>query len=75
MAAIVNVLFTYLEAGAHLVGSDALYGPSRVVVEKHFRRFGVASNFVDTSDLIQVRSAVRPETRILYVETPENPTR
>ena len=74
MAAIVNVLFTYLEAGAHLVGSDALYGPSRVVVEKHFRRFGVLSDFVDTSDLGQVRAAVRPETRILYIETPENPT-
>jgi methionine-gamma-lyase len=74
MAAIVNVLFTYLEAGAHLVGSDALYGPSRVVVEKHFARFGVQADFVDTSDLIQVRSAIRPETRILFIETPENPT-
>ena len=74
MAAIVNVFFTYLEAGAHLVGSDALYGPSRVVVERHFARFGVQADFVDTSDLDQVRSAVRPETRILYIETPENPT-
>jgi len=74
MAAICAVLFTYLEAGAHLVGTDCVYGPSRVIVEKHFRRFGVQSSFVDTSDLEQVRAAVRPETRLLYIETPENPT-
>ncbi len=74
MAAIVNVLFTYLEAGAHMVGGDALYGPSRVVVEKHFSRFGVEADFVDTSDLDRVRAAIRPDTRLLFIETPENPT-
>ncbi len=74
MAAIATVLFTYLEAGAHLVGTDCVYGPSRVIVERHFRRFGVQSTFVDTSDLAQVRAAIRPDTRLLYVETPENPT-
>ncbi len=74
MAAITNVLFTYLEAGAHLVGTDSMYGPSRVVVEKHFRRFGVQADFVDTSDPANVRAAVRPETRMLFIETPENPT-
>jgi methionine-gamma-lyase len=74
MAAIVNVFFAYLEAGAHLVGTDSVYGPSRVVVEKHFARFGVQSTFVDTSDLDAVRAAIRPETKMLYIETPENPT-
>lgn len=74
MAAIVTVLFTYLEAGAHLIGTDSVYGPSRVVVEAHFRRFGVRSDFVDTSNLDDIRAAIRPETRLLYVETPENPT-
>ncbi len=74
MAAIVNVFFTYLEAGAHLIGTDSVYGPSRVVVEKHFRRFGVQSDFVDTSDPDNIRAVLRPETRMLYIETPENPT-
>ncbi len=74
MAAIATVLFTYLEAGAHLVGTDSVYGPSRVIVEKHFRRFGVHSDFVDTSDPENIRAALRPETRLLYIETPENPT-
>ncbi len=74
MAAITNVFFAYLEAGAHVVGTDAVYGPSRVVVEKHFARFGVQSDFIDTSVLDKVRAAIRPETRMLYIETPENPT-
>ncbi|HKJ01731.1 MAG TPA: PLP-dependent aspartate aminotransferase family protein [Longimicrobiales bacterium] len=74
MAAIFTVFFTYLEAGAHIIGTDSVYGPSRVAVEKHFRRFGVQSTFVDTSDVENIRAAIRPETRMLYIETPENPT-
>jgi methionine-gamma-lyase len=74
MAAIATVLFTYLEAGAHLVGTDSVYGPSRVIVEKHFKKFGVQSDFVDTSEVENVRAVIRPETRLLYIETPENPT-
>jgi methionine-gamma-lyase len=74
MAAIFTVFFTYLEAGAHMIGTDSIYGPSRVAVEKHFRKFAVQSDFVDTSDVDKVRAAVRPETRMLYIETPENPT-
>ena len=74
MAAISNVFFTFLEANSHVVGTDSVYGPSRVVVEKYFSRFGVASTFVDTSDPDNIRRAIRPETVMLYVETPENPT-
>ena len=74
MAAIFTVFFAYLEAGAHVVGTESVYGPSRVVVEKHFSRYGVQSTFVDTSDPANIRAAIRPETRLLYIETPENPT-
>ena len=74
MAAISNVFFTYLEQGAHLIGTDSVYGPSRVVVEKHFARFGVESTFVDTSQPDSIRRAIRPNTTMLYIETPENPT-
>jgi methionine-gamma-lyase len=74
MAAISNVFFAYLEAGAHMVGTDSVYGPSRVVVEKHFSRFGVKSSWVDTSNPENIRAAIRPETTMLYIETPENPT-
>ncbi len=74
MAAIFTVFFTYLEAGAHIVGTDSIYGPSRVAVEKHFWSYGVQSDFVDTADVENIRAAIRPETRMLYIETPANPT-
>jgi methionine-gamma-lyase len=74
MAAISAVMFTFLEAGSHLIGTDSVYGPSRVLVEKHFRRFGVQADFVDTTNLENIRAALRPESKMLYIETPENPT-
>ncbi|MEJ2184482.1 MAG: aminotransferase class I/II-fold pyridoxal phosphate-dependent enzyme, partial [Gemmatimonadota bacterium] len=50
------------------------YGPSRLVLEKDFSRFNVKSSFVDTSNLDAVKASWRPETKILYIETPTNPT-
>jgi len=74
MAAISTVFMSYLGAGDHLVGTDAVYGPSRVVIEKEFSRFGVSYSFVDTADLEEVRQAMQANTKILYIETPANPT-
>ncbi len=74
MGAITTVYMALLGAGAHLVSTASVYGPSRVVVEKEFSRFGVEASFVDTSDLAQVRAAIRPNTKIVYIETPSNPT-
>ncbi len=74
MAATCAVYFALLGNGDHVVGTDALYGPSRMVVERDFSRFGVSYSFVDTKDLDRVREAIRPETRVLFIETPANPT-
>ena len=74
MAALSTTLFALLEQGAHVVSSSSVYGPSRVVLERDFARFGVRSTFVDTSDVAAVRAAMRPETRLVFVETPANPT-
>ncbi len=74
MAAIVNIFFTYLGAGMHMVGTSAVYGPSRVVVERDFSRFGVEYDFVDTSDMDAVKKALKPNTKVLFIETPANPT-
>ena len=74
MAAVSTVFFTFLKQGDHVVSSEAVYGPSRGVLERHYARFGVEATFVDTGDLDAVRSAVRPNTKLLYVETPANPT-
>jgi len=57
-----------------MVSTASVYGPSRGLMEKDFSRFGVQSSYVDTSDLAQVIDALRPNTRVVYLETPANPT-
>jgi methionine-gamma-lyase len=74
MSAITTVFLAYLQQGTHIVCSDCLYGPTRTVLEKAFSRFGNEATFVDAADLAQVRAAMRANTRILYLETPANPT-
>ncbi len=74
MAAITTIYMAFLEQGTHIVGTDCVYGPSRVVIEKEFARFGVEYDFVDSSNLDEVRKAIRPNTRLVYIETPANPT-
>jgi len=74
MAAISTVFFTFLSAGQHVICTNSVYGPTRVVLEKHFSRFGVESSCIDTGDLAQVEAALRPNTRMIYLETPANPT-
>ncbi len=73
LGAVSTVYMALLEAGAHMVSTASVYGPSRGLIEKHFSRFGVEASFVDTSDLDNLREAMRPDTRLVYVETPSNP--
>jgi methionine-gamma-lyase len=74
MAAVNAVYLALLGQGAHVVATDALYGPSRLVLETEYSRYGVSATFVDTTDLANVERAMRPETRLLYIESPSNPT-
>jgi methionine-gamma-lyase len=74
MAAISTIYMTFLDAGSHMIGSEAIYGPSRVVIEKEFSRFGVEFDFVDTSDIENVKNAIKPNTKLVFIETPSNPT-
>jgi cystathionine beta-lyase/cystathionine gamma-synthase len=73
MAAVSSVLFTFLESGDHVVASEVCYAGSVELFGLHLPRQGVEVSLVDTSDLDQVRAALRPETRVVYVETPANP--
>lgn len=74
MAAVSTVYLGLLNAGDHVVSSSAVYGASRVLMEQHMSRFGVESTYVNTADLDAVKAAMRPNTKMLYVETPANPT-
>ncbi len=74
MAAVNTVYLTFLEQGKHLVAHNALYGPTRGIVESLYARFGVTATFVDATNPVNVEAAIRPETSLIYLETPSNPT-
>jgi methionine-gamma-lyase len=73
MGAVSTVYLALLSAGDHIVSTDSVYGPSRGLMEKHMSRFGVASTYMDTSLLANLRAAMRPNTKLVYIETPSNP--
>jgi len=74
MAAIQAVMLACLNAGEHAVVSDVAYGGTYRLCTKVLSRFGVTFTFADTSDPAAVREAVRPNTRLIFTETPANPT-
>jgi cystathionine beta-lyase/cystathionine gamma-synthase len=74
MAVISAVFWTFTEAGAHVLAPAAVYGGTYGFLRHVAGRFGVRTDFIDVTDLDQVRAALRPETRIVYAETVANPT-
>jgi O-succinylhomoserine sulfhydrylase len=74
MAAVSAVFLAGLKSGDHVVSASALFGSCRYVLENVLPRFGISCTFVEGSDLSAWQAAMRPETRLLFVETPSNPT-
>ncbi len=74
MGAVTTVYMALLGQGEHMIGHEAVYGPSRVVMETLFKKFGVESTFLDSTDIKNVEAAIRPNTKLIYLETPANPT-
>jgi methionine-gamma-lyase len=73
MAAISSLLLTYLSQGDHIIVSDACYYGTLEFMGSHLPRWGIQVSRVNTSDLEAVKAAVRPNTKIIYIETPANP--
>ena len=74
MAAVNTVYLTLLKQGDHMVGHNALYGPSRGIMEKLYPNYGISSDFIDATRLEEIEAAIKPNTKLLYLETPANPT-
>jgi len=74
MAAIHTLFTATLQSGDHIICSESVYGPTIALLNNIFGKYGVESTFVDTSDLDAIRKALRPNTKVIYVETPGNPT-
>ena len=63
-----------MKRGDHILSTDAVYGPSRVVMEKYWSNFGIESTYIDTSNVENIKKSIRSNTKMLYIETPTNPT-
>jgi methionine-gamma-lyase len=74
MGAVSTVYIGLLSAGDHIVSTAAIYGPSRNIMENHFSRFGIESSYLNTTSIEAVKQAIRPNTKVIYLETPTNPT-
>ena len=73
MGAISSTLWTVLKAGDHIVTDKTLYGCTFALMNQGLTRFGVEVTFVDTSNLDEVKNAMKKNTRVVYLETPANP--
>ena len=73
MSAILLLCLGLLKAGDHVVCSQSMFGSTMNLIGKEFARFGVQSTFVPQTDASAWQAAMRPETRLLFAETPTNP--
>jgi methionine-gamma-lyase len=74
MAATSTLMAGLLSNGDHVVCSESVYGPTATLLTTVLGRLGIKYSLVDTSDLAAVRSSIKPETKLVFVETPGNPT-
>jgi methionine-gamma-lyase len=74
MAAVHTIFAALTQAGDHVVCSTAVYGPTTTLLNTIMKKFGVETTFVDTSIAENVSRAIKPNTKVVYIETPGNPT-
>ena len=73
MAAILSTCLGLLQQGDHIVSSRAIFGSTVVLFNKYLAPFGVETTYVPLTDLAAWKAAIRPETKLLFLETPSNP--
>lgn len=74
MAAVHTLVGSVVGAGDHIVASKAIYGCSAVLLQSIMPKFNIHTTFVDTENLEAVKAAIQPNTKLIFVETPGNPT-
>lgn len=74
MAAIAAPIWTLCKAGDHIVASDTLYGCTFALLSEQMERFGIEVTFVHAKDTENIRKAMKKNTKLVYIETPANPT-
>jgi O-succinylhomoserine sulfhydrylase len=73
MSAILTTCMALLKAGDHIVSSRAIFGTTTILFNNYLAKFGVETDYVALSDIDAWRKAIRPNTKLLFLETPSNP--
>ncbi|MCW8955546.1 MAG: O-succinylhomoserine sulfhydrylase [Gammaproteobacteria bacterium] len=73
MSAILSTCLGLLKTGDHIVSSRSIFGTTTVLFTNYLAKLGIATSFVDLADISSWQAAIRPETRLLFLETPSNP--
>ena len=74
MAAVSQTLLTFLNAGDHLIAQKALYPTTYRLLNEMLPRLGITATFVDQTDVVAFAAAIQPNTKLIYTESPANPT-
>ncbi|MEG2008541.1 MAG: methionine gamma-lyase [Oscillospiraceae bacterium] len=74
MGAITSAIWSVCKAGDHIIADEILYGCTYAYLSRGITRYGVDVSFIDTSDTAALKAAIRPNTTLVYLETPANPT-
>ena len=74
IGAISSAMWTALKAGDHIVAAQTIYGCTHAFLAHGFSRYGVEVTFVDATNPENVRNAMKENTRVIFLETPANPT-
>jgi len=73
MSAILATCMAHLKAGDHIVASQSLFGATTNTFNNYFKKFGVETSYVSATDVAEWQAAVRPNTKLFFLETPSNP--
>ena len=73
MSAILSTCLGLLKSGDHIVSSRSIFGTTTVLFTNYMAKLGIETSFVDLTDMASWKAAIRPETRLLFLETPSNP--
>lgn len=73
MSAVFATFMTYLSSGDHLLSCRSIFGSTHTVITKYLPKYGIETTYADAQEVAQWESLVKPNTRMIYVETPTNP--
>ena len=73
MAAIFSTFMTFLNNGDHIISASAVFGSTHTILTKYLPKWGIESSYFNMNEPGSIASLIRPNTKMLYVETPSNP--